>query len=115
MSEDGGIEEEHCQRTLTDWRAQREKQVKTGKENVRACGTHSLESVEGWKVRTAKGSEQALGTHFLESAECVTSQNGKRKRARGTHELESAEGGTCQDRERKQASVGHSLTGECKG
>ena len=78
---------------LTNWRQQREGQVRTWKESNQARGTHSLETAEGG-----------------------TSQDMERKQPSKGHSLpETAEGGTSQDMERKQPSKGHSHPGDSRG
>jgi len=41
--------------TLTNWRVQMDKQVRTQKESEQARGTHFLESTDGWTSQDTKG------------------------------------------------------------
>jgi hypothetical protein len=82
------------QGTLTNWRVQTDRQVRTQKESDQVRGTHSLESTDGQTSQESQDTEriQPKGTHFLKNAYGQTSQDTERsEQARGTHQLESTD------------------------
>jgi len=124
---------------LTNWRRQRERQVKTreetdskehslpGDSRGRDKSGHGKKLTEqgaltSWRwqregqVRTWKQTDQARNTHFLETVEGGTSQDMEEiDRVRNTHFLEMAEGGTSQDTKRNRPTEAHSLPGDGRG
>ena len=122
---------------LTNWRAQKQRQVRTRKECDPARGTHQLESpdietsqdAEG--MRASEGHSQTgeyrhrdkLGHENNASQRgALTSWRAKTQRqvrtrkecepARGTHSLDSPDTETCQETERMRAREEYSLSGE---
>ena len=79
--------------TLTSWRQQRDRLVRTWKETDKVRRTDCLETVE---VRDCQDTE-------------------KSDRARHTHKLGTVEGRNCQDTERNQPSEAYSQTGDNSG
>ena len=125
------------QGTLTNWRWQREGQVRTRKENDQARHAHRLEMAEGGTSQgkkrkqpskehsqTGDGRGRDKSGHRNKVTKQGTLTNWRWERegqvrtwkesnqARHTHQLEMAEGGTSQDKERKQPSKAHSLPGD---
>ena len=127
-------------RTLTSWRRQRERLVRTRKEIDRGKDTHLLETAEGATCQDTErnhpsdahllpvdGRGSDLSGHRKKSTEGRTLTNWRRQRERlvrtrkeidrekDTHSLETAEGATCQDKERNRPRGGHSLAGDGRG
>ena len=127
-------------RTLTCWRRQCERLVRTQKEIDRGKDTHFLETAVGAtcqnteRNRPREGHSQAgdgrgsdLSEHGMKSTEGRTLTSWRRQWERlvrtrkeinqgeDTHVLETAEGATCQDTERNQPREGHSQTGDGRG
>ena len=127
-------------RTLTHWRRQRERLVRTRKQIDRGKDTHALETAEGATCQDTetnrsreghslsgdrRGSD--LSGHGNKSTEGRTLTNWRRQRERlvrtrkqidrgkDTHSLETVEGATCQDMERNRPREGHSQTGDVRG
>jgi hypothetical protein len=63
---------------LTNWRRQRERQVRTEKDSDRARDIHLLETAEGGASHGTERSDRARSTHQLETAEEATSQDTKK-------------------------------------
>ena len=101
---------------LTNCRRQRKHSSGNGKKPT------ERETLTAWRrqtnrlVRTQKKIDRLSGTHFLETVERGTCQNTEGKRENGgTHFLETAEGVVCQDMERNRASEGRSRSGDSRG
>ena len=105
------------QGTLTNWRWQREGQVRTRKESNQARHTHRLEMAEGGTSQDTE-TKRPSNVHSLPGDGRGRDKSGHRNKATKqgcTHELEMGEGGTSQDTERKQPSKAHSLPGDGRG
>ena len=128
------------QGTLTDWRQQREGQVRTQKQSNQARCTHKLEMGEGGtsqdteRKQLSKAHSQTGGSRGRDKSgqgKKVTKQGTltdwrqqregpvrtwkQSNQARCTHKLEMGEGGTSQNTERKQLSKARSQTGDGRG
>ena len=127
-------------KTLTSWRRQRERLIRTRKQIDRRKETHKLETAEGATCQDIETNRRKRDTHFLETAEGATCQAHRNKsterrtltlwrrqrerlvrtqkqidRRKNTHKLETAEGATCQDMETNRPREGNSLSGDGRG
>jgi hypothetical protein len=108
------VEESESVRALTSWRVQRERCVKSAKEDEQARGTHFLESAEGAMHQVSERG-QASQEHSLPE-EPREGQDSKMKPAsKGSSPTGERRGRDKSRHEEKLASESHSLSGEHRG